>query len=431
MFKDLKLKKKILGSILLSAIVLALLVSAVVYFYLNSVLVNEKIKDTNRLSIEQVHESVQIFEKNQNFSKILSSSAAVKNYLLKPSEEKRLELLNILSDYAKEDNKYLSLYLLDKNGVALVSTDKSFVGQDYSFRDYYKEGIKGVPEVDLLLGKTSKQLGYYFSYPVFDDLSNILGVFVVKISGEEIDTSIVDSQAAQQGSLMLVDEYGIVIASNRPDRFLKSLGKLTPEESLTLKDSKKFLDKEISSLQYDPVQEFIRKETPVQGFKIDDKQDGETEIVNINKLGQYPFYLVTENGMETISATVLNILAILLALIILAIAINALMIYRLIIFSISPLWKLKSFATDISAGDFSKKIDIKSKDIFGDLATAFNSMADNLEKKFKEKTKKLEQSEAVSKKALVESEKLNKLMVGRELEMVKLKKEIIELRNNK
>lgn len=35
------------------------------------------------------------------------------------------------------------------------------------------------------------------------------------------------------------------------------------------------------------------------------------------------------------------------------------------------------------------------------------------------------------KKALVESERANKLMVGRELEMVKLKKEIQELKNNK
>ncbi|MFA6476300.1 MAG: hypothetical protein WCV68_02665 [Candidatus Paceibacterota bacterium] len=55
---------------------------------------------------------------------------------------------------------------------------------------------------------------------------------------------------------------------------------------------------------------------------------------------------------------------------------------------------------------------------------------DSLEQKIKERTKFLEQSEKEAQKALAQADKLNTLMVGRELEMLKLKKEIIELKKN-
>jgi methyl-accepting chemotaxis protein len=51
-----------------------------------------------------------------------------------------------------------------------------------------------------------------------------------------------------------------------------------------------------------------------------------------------------------------------------------------------------------------------------------------LERKVNERTKKLTQSEAEAQKALDEAERLNKLMVGRELTMIELKKEINRLK---
>ncbi|MCX6712074.1 MAG: hypothetical protein NT041_00085 [Candidatus Vogelbacteria bacterium] len=53
----------------------------------------------------------------------------------------------------------------------------------------------------------------------------------------------------------------------------------------------------------------------------------------------------------------------------------------------------------------------------------------SLDQKIKERTIALEQSEKEAKKALTESDRLNKLMVGRELEMLKLKKELVELKS--
>lgn len=58
-------------------------------------------------------------------------------------------------------------------------------------------------------------------------------------------------------------------------------------------------------------------------------------------------------------------------------------------------------------------------------------LSKNLENQVKERTSKLEQSEFILKNNLTDLERTNKLMVGRELEMINLKQEIAKLKNQK
>jgi C4-dicarboxylate-specific signal transduction histidine kinase len=435
MFKNLKLKTKIIWSVIFSAIILSILISLSIYFYLNKKLVDDKLVNIEKLNIEQVHESIQIFKNNETFTKMLGSRTRVKEYLQNPTEAKKIELLSIFSDYAKEDSKYLSLYLLDKSGTAVISTDPSFVGNDYSFRDYYKEGMEGKTSVDLLLGKTTNKFGYYYSYPVVDNGITI-GVFVAKIDSGEVDNAILDSEIAKESSVMLVDRYGVIITSNKEGRFLDSIGELNKEEKDALSKSMKFLGQEIVALQYDEVQDSIRNGDISKTIELKDEEDEETEVLSINKIGEYPFYIVSETGLEKTNLIIFNIIFVLMILIIVAVILTATLLYKLILVAISPLKKLRYFAQNISNGDFSGRIDIKTKDDFGELSEAFNKMTDNLEdlyknldNKVREKTEEVEKSKDQLKKTLSESERINKLMVGRELEMIKLKKEIVDLKN--
>lgn len=396
-FKLLKFKTKIIGAIVLTSFLLMISVVITVYFYLDHELINSKLAEIQKLNIEQVHESNQIFENEKIFAKMLATRTRTKEYLLEPTEAKRIELLGIFSDYAKEDEKYLSLYLLDKSGNAVMSTDPTFVGKDYSFRDYFKKGILGEPAVDILLGKTSNQFGYYFSYPIFDDSKNVIGVFVSKINNKAIDLSLKESQLSIDSNVMLTDQYGVVIFSSKEDRFLKSMGELNKEEEIAISQSEKFLNKDILPLQYDIVQEIIREKVISKTIKINDKEDGETKIMNINKVGNSPFYLVSETGIESIESTILFVIYILIGLIVLGIFFSGFFMYRLILISLKPLMALKLFSQSISSGDFSKRINIETKDEFGDLAKVFNTMAEdlddlykNLDKKVNDKTKEIE-----------------------------------------
>jgi len=94
---------------------------------------------------------------------------------------------------------------------------------------------------------------------------------------------------------------------------------------------------------------------------------------------------------------------------------------------INPIIIFRNAANNISSGKLGTRVDIKSQDEIGDLATTFNSMVSeidkargDLEQKITERTQKLDQK-------VKELEKFKEVTVGRELKMIELKKEIERL----
>jgi len=103
---------------------------------------------------------------------------------------------------------------------------------------------------------------------------------------------------------------------------------------------------------------------------------------------------------------------------------------------IIPLRKVSYGLEQVQKGVLDTKIDIKTNDEIGEIAHVFNNMTEDLEKSRKtleEYSKTLEQKvqertgELNSK--VEELQRMNTIMVGRELKMIELKKEIEELKS--
>ena len=65
---------------------------------------------------------------------------------------------------------FVICYLLAPDGETIASsnhqTPKSLIGNNYSFRPYFKKAILGHPTIYLALGITTHKRGFYFSSPV-------------------------------------------------------------------------------------------------------------------------------------------------------------------------------------------------------------------------------------------------------------------------
>lgn len=177
----------------------------------------------NRLIINQIARS------NDAVNYLAASS--IKRTKLSPKVQKNLDvILHSSSDYD-------AVFIMDEKGICRVSTDPTFVGQNYSFRDYFKEAIQGegAAPVDLLIGATSGRPGLFFAHPIRTDAGKILGVAVLKIKGSDVWKVVNSIRVNSHVQAFLVDENGIVISHPNNSFLYRSLDSLSANLQQKLK----------------------------------------------------------------------------------------------------------------------------------------------------------------------------------------------------
>jgi len=123
-------------------------------------------------------------------------------------------------------------YVMDRDGTTVASSNRdapdSFVGNNFAFRPYWKQAIRGTPATYMAQGVTSNVRGVYFSHPVYGDpAAPPVGVAVIKVSTGPIEREFRQGGA---GIVLLLDPKGIVFATSRKEWLFRSLQGLTQED---------------------------------------------------------------------------------------------------------------------------------------------------------------------------------------------------------
>jgi len=405
-------------------------------------LLSMSVKSQLRMTEEKTHDIEVVIDDVFVVLKQLSSEKILSEGILASSSPTLAkQATNILNSYLIKDF-YSAIYVMGTNGVTLFSTDPAFVGEDYSFRPYFTEALKGVTYADVDLGVTTNKLGYYFSQPLYKG-GMLVGVCIIKINPNKIDIIGNYDFLKTESQTIITDDKGVILYSNKPNRVYSSLGKLSPDTVL-FERTHRFPGQTFTALDYGEIQNVILKHSKSGTVKLYDDADGKTEVLTYAKVGSYPFYFIIEAEADPYIAAATSTALIICFFILLAALIMAGIIIVLIHAFLSPINKLAKVADEIGKGNFSSKIPEFSTNELSILAQSLRKMSlsiqgfyANFEKKVAERTKilderneKLNKSEAVLKDALETSERANKLMVGRELEMVRLKKMLKTLQDD-
>ncbi|WP_257946829.1 sensor histidine kinase [Shinella sp. CPCC 101442] len=128
-------------------------------------------------------------------------------------------LRRVANDYLKEINGLLEssdIYVMtpDGNTIAASNYDRpaTFVGQNFHYRPYFQDAIKGRQARFFALGTTSLKRGYYFSSPV-EVGGKILGVIVFKVDIDSIETS----WRGGEYKIFVADPEGIIFMTGSPE----------------------------------------------------------------------------------------------------------------------------------------------------------------------------------------------------------------------
>ncbi|MDQ5985714.1 MAG: hypothetical protein CSYNP_01430 [Syntrophus sp. SKADARSKE-3] len=144
---------------------------------------------------------------------------------------------NILDRYHKSLDA-AACYLIDQSGITIASSNRkakdSFLGQNYTFRPYFEQAIKGGIGRHFALGTVSGRRGFFASAPVKDKEGHIVGVVAIKKELDDVETKL------NQYIWFLVERNGIVFLSSLPEARLKSLWPLDSDFKNKIVLSKQF-----------------------------------------------------------------------------------------------------------------------------------------------------------------------------------------------
>lgn len=308
------------------------------------------------------------------------------------------------------------------DGNAVVITGASL--QNKSSSQYFKQAMQ-TPKGEVFVSKTelnregptaeiSKPLKIVIRYaiPVFDEISGERkGILIANVLLNKL-INLSDFKAYEESTIYIYDKDGYFIL--HPD-ISKELGNL---ENLNTGYTalQEFSDFNPISLTGSQGTFETGKDLYVYDTVLPDTADPSSVWTILEVIPKKVVFADIQR--ISIYASMIGFASFLILLFVFIIVVNRIL---------SPLKDLSKAADEIGKGNFNNKVKIVSEDEIGKLGIAFNNMVAQLqvmyaglEKQVKERTEELAAK-------LAETEKMNQMMVDRELKMVELKDKIDEL----
>lgn len=185
----------------------------------------------------------------------VSSDRNAVNFLTASTSEKRKafrnDLQQTLENVSRSNPDFDAVFVMDKEGDAVATTDSKFLGNNYAFREYFRSSIQGNSYVSsILVGETTKRPGMFFSHPVRSPSGEIVGVIVLKIKGADIWAIInaLQVKVSSQSYAFLIDQHGVIISHADQSLLYHSLIPLPPDTLKQIVADRRYGLEQIQSL---------------------------------------------------------------------------------------------------------------------------------------------------------------------------------------
>jgi HAMP domain-containing protein len=327
-------------------------------------------------------------------------------------QARALDLLNKLGN--KDDRYIISYALVDIHGNVLLDTVNFNIGNNESGETYFPQvNLTERPIVSAVTYADDKTTSLTFASKIVNINGEYIGVLRVKYDSavlqDVIIKSIGSSTEASEASVLLLDQFHIRMADSRnPELILKSIMPLDRSDYALAVNTHRFLSipREEQATNYPDFELALDNAAGQPFFRAEITPDVEgDDTIAVAFMKTQPWIVAYSRPTSIFLADLqkqirINVVLVLTTLIILSI------ITPLIARSLTnPITALAKVANSISQGDLNARANISTTDEIGVLASAFNSMTDQLqstlvglEQRVADRTKALETSTEVSRR---------------------------------
>lgn len=176
----------------------------------------------------------------------LSFSRAAQQFISVRPDQRSALFTPTLADFTNflaSNPFYRAVLLLDPRGEVLISTEGSYVGQNFANSAFFRQALQGEAVMsDLSISRRDRQAVIWLAAPVYTVEAGALGgIVAVSLSPEEVWHSVESYTIGQAGYAILLDEYGIRLAHGRDRRYIfRSLVPLSADVWTALQQNDRF-----------------------------------------------------------------------------------------------------------------------------------------------------------------------------------------------
>ena len=193
--------------------------------------IEEQVENQLKSAAQSRAEHLKTFlDEHKQTVELISSSFVFKDILKMDSgdpkyTEKLEETNKNFESLLKSHPEFYEVFILDKNGIIVTTTNNENIGLDRSTDPYFINGKEGTYIKDAYYSETSQKKSIAISSPILDEKTNeVLGILVAGIETKELDRIMLDRTGlGETGEVYLVNRDYLMITPSRfeEDTFLK------------------------------------------------------------------------------------------------------------------------------------------------------------------------------------------------------------------
>lgn len=203
--------------------------------------IGEQSRTTLNLIVENLRGDL---DKYRYLPQVLAANPLFRTVLVGDRGAQEIQAVNLELERINAISGALDTYLMDATGLTIAASnwasDKPFIGNNFSYRPYFRTALQGSLGRYFALGTTSGERGYYFAYPVRDGEA-VAGAVVVKLDIGRHERS----WDRRDREILVVDSFGVIFLSSNPDWRFKTVQPLPPAAWETLEGARRYVGQEL------------------------------------------------------------------------------------------------------------------------------------------------------------------------------------------
>jgi two-component system C4-dicarboxylate transport sensor histidine kinase DctB len=153
-------------------------------------------------------------------------------------------------------SKAEAIYVLDRSGQTIAASNfdqvQTFLGQNYQFRPYFAEAMKGKDSTFFAIGATTSRPGYFLATPIIERKRPI-GALVVKLDLTALNQAL----AATSDKIVVTNKDGIIVLSSVSNYRYRSTKPINQARMTEIGVERQFGAESLTALEWDIENEAI------------------------------------------------------------------------------------------------------------------------------------------------------------------------------